>query len=657
MLSGGVAMMRLAVMFCLLLAGAEAALAAKPNKPVNPNPAHNAYDIVIKPRLRWSNGGGATQYLLYLGTSQNLSQDDLRGQQSGTTYDTEQLAYNTTYYWRVDAYNLEGTTRGDTWRFRTVDNTPNAPARAKTPSPATNATEVAIEPVLTWENGGDARTYEVFFGLTSSLGSGDSKGTVNDLNRVYEPGQLDYNTTYYWRIDSINPTGRTAGTVWRFKTKATAPPGGPFNPWPMDGQTNVILTGFLTWNDGGGATSYDIYFGDDSTPDSGERKPNQTGTSFYPGTLQNNKQYYWKVVARNDAEGSGGTTESPVWTFRTQAAGPALPGKATGAVPANGSTQSPLDQLLGWTAGSETLNVDVYFGTNATLGTGDLKQMFVVGNAFNPGLLQANTTYYWRIDARNDNGVTTGDKWSFTTIPAGTPPPKVTAIVPTPGIGGIPLQANLLWNASTGATGYDVYLGTTPTLGPGELRKSLNGLFYYPGGLTPQTTYYWRVDARNGYGVRTGDVWSFTTREATAALLTRTEAYLRGATTDGAGLDANGDGKIDATDLTLLVNSTHMVPAPIYPENGGFVNQPLTQFRWTPVTGATAYLFELRLNDNVGQADVVMAQQLYGPEFTLDLSLFGDALIGQNVRWSVRVSDARGEWGAWMPLAGFGYQP
>ena len=631
--------------------------AATPGKATNPNPAQNAYDIIIQPKLFWNNGGGAQSYRVYFGTSANLDDDDLRIQQSGTSYQLEQLQNNTTYYWRIDSQNLDGNTTGDTWRFKTFALVPQPPLKAKTPSPANNAIEVAIEPELTWANGGDARTYSVYFGLNATLGSGDLKGTVDDLNRFYEPGTLDYNTTYYWRIDSTNPSGTTAGTTWKFKTKATPPPLPPTSPDPADGQVDVIVTGFLTWADGGGATSYDVYFGDDPTPDSGEKKPNQTTLTFNPGTLQNNKLYYWKIVARNDEAGSGGTAESPVWVFRTQAAGPPLPPKPMTPVPANGATNRPIDQLLGWTDGGNTGSYDVYLGTDATLDGNDLKFSFLPATAYNPGILEQGTTYYWRVDARNENGVTAGDVWSFTTVPPGAPPAKVVTDIPLQGIGGVPLTTNVSWHASETATSYDVYFGTTAILGPNELRKNLTGLFYYPGALAPTTKYYWRVDARNEFGVRTGDVRNFTTREATAALLTRTEDYLRGLTTNASGLDANGDGRIDVTDLTLLVNSQQFTPSAMTPAQGATVTQVVTEFTWTPVTGAMGYLFELRLNDNLGQADVVMAQLIYGPSFTLDLSLFGDALVGQNVRWSVRAFDTRAEWGAWMPLMSFTYQP
>jgi uncharacterized repeat protein (TIGR02543 family) len=53
-----------------------------------------------------------------------------------------------------------------------------------------------------------------------------------------------------------------------------------------------------------------------------------------------------------------------------------------------------------------------------------------------------------------------------------------------------------------------VYFGTSS---PGTFRGNQPGTSYEPGTMTPGTTYYWRIDERNGSGVTTGTVWSFTT--------------------------------------------------------------------------------------------------------------------------------------------------
>jgi len=102
---------------------------------------------------------------------------------------------------------------------------------------------------------------------------------------------MDYNTTYYWRIDEINVTGTTTGLLWSFTTVSL--PGQASNPNPAVGATDVDINADLSWTAGSNTTSHDIYFGTDSSP------PfilNQTDTIFDPGynirSWDNRTKYY-----------------------------------------------------------------------------------------------------------------------------------------------------------------------------------------------------------------------------------------------------------------------------------------------------------------------------------------------------------------------------
>ena len=93
---------------------------------------------------------------------------------------------------------------------------------------------------------------------------------------------------------------------------------------------------------------------------------------------------------------------------------------------------------------------------------------------------------------------------------------------PKPADGAVGVSAPLLceWTAGSSAAFHDVYFGTTPTLGPAELKspRQMFLVYFYPGMLTPGTVYYWRVDEveADGVTIHTGDVWSFTATPLTA---------------------------------------------------------------------------------------------------------------------------------------------
>ncbi|WP_307307307.1 LamG-like jellyroll fold domain-containing protein [Epilithonimonas hungarica] len=130
--------------------------------------------------------------------------------------------------------------------------------------------------------------------------------------------------------------------------------------------------------------------------------------------------------------------------------------------------------------------------------------------------LTPNTQYYYRVKAINatKSSVYTSIA-SITTPPIPSAPTKATNPTPITGNDNVELTSgNLLlkWSGSTNTTAYSVYLGTDAS----NLNKIAdvnysNSPSYQLTGLSPATTYYWRIDASNEKGTATGDVWNFHT--------------------------------------------------------------------------------------------------------------------------------------------------
>lgn len=100
----------------------------------------------------------------------------------------------------------------------------SSPSQVTNDSPSNNATDVKITPDLTWDSASGANFYGVYIGTSSPLGSGDFVGYYKDTwfdAGTLASGKLDPNTTYYWRVDSMNNFGVTQGTTWSFTTDAT----------------------------------------------------------------------------------------------------------------------------------------------------------------------------------------------------------------------------------------------------------------------------------------------------------------------------------------------------------------------------------------------------------------------------------------------------
>jgi hypothetical protein len=90
------------------------------------------------------------------------------------------------------------------------------------------------------------------------------------------------------------------------------------------------------------------------------------------------------------------------------------------------------------------------------------------------------------------------------------PPVAFPLNVPAPGAVGTPCGLTLDWDNAAGAYRYDLYLDTVNppvTMVASDLTESQ----WWTSGLTPGMTYYWRVDAKNGFGATSSAIGSFTT--------------------------------------------------------------------------------------------------------------------------------------------------
>jgi hypothetical protein len=99
---------------------------------------------------------------------------------------------------------------------------PPLPGQASNPNPADGATGVSRTTDLSWTPGSDAVSHDVYFGETNPPGF---QGNV--ISPMFGPGSLNYETTYYWRVDDINSSGITVGEVWSFTTVESVPPPPP----------------------------------------------------------------------------------------------------------------------------------------------------------------------------------------------------------------------------------------------------------------------------------------------------------------------------------------------------------------------------------------------------------------------------------------------
>ena len=200
-------------------------------------------------------------------------------------------------------------------------------------------------------------------------------------------------------------------------------------PTPADGAIHSDTWANLGWSPGNSAVSHDVYFSDnfDSVNDSAEDafQGNQASTFFvvgfpgfaYPDGLIPGTTYYWRIDEVNDLH-----PDSPwkgnIWSFTVP------PKKAYNPAPVDGAKYVDTNAALNWIAGFSTKLHTVYFGDNfddVNNAAGGLPQGTT---SYDPGPLELEKTYYWRVDEFDAVTTYKGDIWSFETIPviSGTDP-------------------------------------------------------------------------------------------------------------------------------------------------------------------------------------------------------------------------------------------
>jgi hypothetical protein len=188
-------------------------------------------------------------------------------------------------------------------------------------------------------------------------------------------------------------------------------------PNPADKAIHVAMP-LLNWTPGVITAFHDVYFGVNPTPGQAEfmaHLPLSQNTYYPPSVFAPDTTYYWRV----DEIGTDGKTvyTGDVWSFTS------APAAAYAPEPWDNRKGVEVEADLTWLPGAGATSHDVYFGTNkAVVQAGDASVF--KGNqiqlTFEPGTLAVNTTYYWRIDERLDDGtVRQGPVWSFKTIGPG----------------------------------------------------------------------------------------------------------------------------------------------------------------------------------------------------------------------------------------------
>jgi len=353
---------------------------------------------------------------------------------------------------------------------------------ASDPSPADKATDVPRDVVLSWTPGQYApptNGHKVYFSENFSDVNDGIGGITQDANSYTPPQRLDFGTTYYWRVDEVNAPPDSMvfpGEVWSFSTEPVGYPIDGANIIATASSSDAAKGPENTVN-GSGLDANDLH----STVETNMWLSSTTGPQPAWIEFQFNKVYklhemwVWnsnqsleQVVGLGikdvsieystngidytalgtthefaQAPGTGGYAHNTTVDFGDVAAkfvrltansnwGDMLPQyglsevrffyipiHATEPSPESGATDVDVGVTLGWKAGREAVQHDVYLSTDAqAVIDGNAPVISVTEASYGPLSLDLGQIYYWKINEVNMAETPTtwdGDLWNFAT--------------------------------------------------------------------------------------------------------------------------------------------------------------------------------------------------------------------------------------------------
>ena len=353
------------------------------------------------------------------------------------------------------------------------------------PIPADGAGDIWDDVIFGWTPGISAQTHDVYLGtIFDEVNEASRSNPMNILvsqnqsDYTYDPaGSLEFDQTYYWRVDEVEADGATihTGEVWSFtvpfgfpieQVTATASsseegkePENTVNGSGLD--SSGLLHGkrgkenmWLSSRDGQQPTRIEFEFDkvyklhEMWVWNSNESLERMIGLGFKEVTIEyslDGTEYTTLGTTHEFAQAPGEDDYAHNTTieFNGEAAkyvkltahsnwGGILnqyglsevrflhvPVHATEPTPSPGTAEVALDAILSWKAGREAVEHIVYLSDDVQAvidGTADV--VTVTDTSYGPLSLDLGKTYYWRIDEVNNTealNIWQGDIWDFTT--------------------------------------------------------------------------------------------------------------------------------------------------------------------------------------------------------------------------------------------------
>lgn len=430
-------------------------------------------------QANWSLPLHATSFRLDVSTSSDFS-GFVAGYGNLTVGSTSQsvtgLNPNSIYYYRVRAVNSSGTSGNS----NTITVYPMPPAPTANAATSIGATSL----VANWTSVFVAQSYRLDVATNSSftnIVSGYNNLTVAGTSHTVTG--LNANSTYYYRVRAVNTTGTSSSSNVTSATTLLPIP----DPPVAASATSITGTSFqANWSSPLYATSFRL---DVSTSNSFAGFISNYGdltvgtTSQSVTGLTDGNIYYYRVRAVNSSGTSGNSNITTVY--------PVPPAPQVSSATAITTTSFTANWSNVPVATSYRLDV-----SDNNFSSFILQDYSLTGTSHTITGLTPGRTYYYRVRAVNPTATSSNSATS--SFPLLCSPPSTAA---ASSITSTSFVAN--WASVYGATSYALDVSTSS--GFGSYVSGYNGLSivttnHLVSGLSPATTYYYRVRAVNSSG-------------------------------------------------------------------------------------------------------------------------------------------------------------
>lgn len=383
-----------------------------PDPVVLTTPNDEEESVDLQPALKWDPSDGAETYELQLADNPDFEDPLINERELDTTdYQIDfDLLRVTTYYWRVRAANRIGANDWTEFSFTTML---SAPAQVVLLEPENEAEDISLQPELSWHEADGAETYQIRLADNSDfdnliLDETDLEDTTFTLDQ-----ELENNESYYWKVRAINENGEGD---WSESSSFLTVPEIPDQVTLIAPENEVqdwSTEPIFQWEPAERAYHYQLQVADNDDFDDlfVDVADLDTTQTFSPEILEHETTYFWRVRATNTGgEGEWSTSRSLTTVIQP-------PETVNLVSPENEAVDVAIDPTLEWEPAERAESYHVQLSGNPDFDNMVANDSTVTESSLSlADSLQEDTTYWWRVKAKNTGGSTNwSDTWSFTT--------------------------------------------------------------------------------------------------------------------------------------------------------------------------------------------------------------------------------------------------